>query len=53
MAIRGFNGEADALLVKATPANVENKKTALIRSFDQLNKIYASNGVEISPEYYN
>jgi len=51
VAIRGFNGEADALLVKATPANVENKKTALIRSFDQLNKIYASNGVEISPEY--
>lgn len=39
------------MLVKATPANVENKKTALIRSFDQLNKIYASNGVEISPEY--
>ena len=51
VAIRGFNGEADALLVKATPANVENKKTALIRSFDQLNKIYASNGVEITSEY--
>ncbi len=34
------------LVVKATPANVENKKTRLAQSFDQLNKIYASNGVK-------
>ena len=38
-AIRGFNGEADALLVKVSVSNVENKIQALKKAFQQLNRI--------------
>ena len=51
-AIRGFNGEADALLVKVTPSNLENKKRALSRSYDQLNKMYSRNFIKITSEYF-
>lgn len=52
-AIRGFNGEADALLVKVTPANLESKKQALIRAFEQLNKLYKRNYIVITQKYLN
>lgn len=50
-AIRGFNGEADSLLVKVTPTNIENKKKALVRSYEQLNKMYSKNLIEITEQY--
>lgn len=50
-AIRGFNGEAESLLVKITVSNIESKKTALKRSFEQLNKMYARNLIQISDKY--
>lgn len=50
-AIRGFNGECDALLVKVTPGNIENKRKALRRSFEQLNKMYSKNFIEITNSY--
>ncbi len=50
-AIRGFNGEADALLTKVTPGNLENKKKALQKAFEQLNKIYERNFVKLTNQY--
>ncbi|UJF16671.1 DUF4041 domain-containing protein [Jeotgalibaca sp. MA1X17-3] len=49
--IRGFNGEADALLVKITVSNVVSKVVALERSFDQLNRLYKRNSIVITPGY--
>lgn len=37
-AIRGFNGEADAHLVKVSVSNVDKKIQALRKAFEQLNK---------------
>lgn len=50
-AIRGFNGEADALLVKVTVSNVDKKTKALHKAFEQLNKMYSRNLIEITPQY--
>ena len=50
-AIRGFNGESDALLTKVTPGNLENKKKALQKAFEQLNKIYERNFVKLTNQY--
>ncbi|QDK71493.1 DUF4041 domain-containing protein [Lactococcus protaetiae] len=50
-AIRGFNGEADALLTKISASNVSQKISALIKSFEQLNKMYSRNLIRISSEY--
>lgn len=50
-AIRGFNGEADALLVKVSVSNVDKKVQALRRAFEQLNKMYARNLIGITYEY--
>lgn len=52
-AIRGFNGEADALLTKITVSNVDKKVSALKRAAVQLNKMYQRNGIELSDEYVN
>lgn len=49
--IRGFNGEADALLVKVSVANVDKKVAALRKSLEQINKMYARNQVEITIRY--
>lgn len=51
--IRGFNGEADALLVKITVSNVESKVKAIERTFTQLNKLYKRNEITIHPAYLN
>lgn len=51
--IRGFNGEADALLVKVTVSNVEKKIQALKHAFQQLNKMYSRNQIEITVPYLN
>lgn len=50
-AIRGFNGEADALLVKVSVTNVDKKVQALRRAFEQLNKMYARNLIGITHDY--
>ncbi|WP_276421212.1 DUF4041 domain-containing protein [Lactococcus garvieae] len=50
-AIRGFNGEADALLTKISVSNVEHKRSALVKAYTQLNKMYARNAISISPKY--
>lgn len=52
-AIRGFNGEADALLVKVTVANAEKKVIALQKAFEQLNKMYLRNQIAISKAYFD
>lgn len=50
-ALRDFNGEADALLVKISVVNVDNKIKALRKVFEQLNKMYARNLIEITYPY--
>lgn len=50
-ALRGFNGEADALLVKVSVVNVDNKIKALRKIFEQLNKMYSRNLIEITYPY--
>ena len=50
-ALRGFNGEADALLVKISVVNVDNKIKALRKVFEQLNKMYSRNLIEITYTY--
>ncbi|MDR0298495.1 MAG: DUF4041 domain-containing protein [Streptococcaceae bacterium] len=50
-AIRGFNGEADALLTKISVSNLWQKKTALEKAFEQLNKMYSRNSIKLSLEY--
>lgn len=50
-AIRGFNGEADALLVKVTISNVDKKVQALRKAFDQINKMYQRNMIRLTLTY--
>lgn len=50
-AIRGFNGESDAILTKISVSNLDKKIQALIRSYEQLNKMYSSNLLAISSSY--
>lgn len=50
-ALRGFNGEADALLVKVSVSNVEKKIQALRKAFEQLNRMYSRNLIEITHAY--
>ncbi|HFI0449750.1 TPA: DUF4041 domain-containing protein [Streptococcus suis] len=50
-AIRGFNGEADAHLVKVTVSNIEKKIAGLRKAFDQLNKMYERNKIQITHTY--
>lgn len=50
-ALRGFNGEADALLVKVSVVNIDNKIKALKKAFEQLNKMYSRNLIEITYQY--
>lgn len=50
-AIRGFNGESDAILTKISALNLEKKIQALVRSYEQLNKMYESNSIAISSDY--
>lgn len=50
-ALRGFNGEADALLVKVSVVNVDKKVMALKKVFEQINKMYSRNLIEITYQY--
>lgn len=50
-AVRGFNGEADALLVKVTVVNADKKVQALRKAFDQLNKMYEKNLIRLTHDY--
>lgn len=50
-AIRGFNGEADAHLVKVSVSNVDKKIQALRKAFGQLNKMYERNKIQITYSY--
>lgn len=49
--IRGFNGEVDAHLVKVTATNLSKKVDAVVKSFNQLNKMYSRNLVCLSNDY--
>ena len=49
----GFNGEADALLVKVSVSNVEKKIQALKKAFQQLNRMYSRSQIEITIPYLN
>lgn len=49
--IRGFNGEADALLVKITVSNVDQKIKSLEKTYEQLNKLYKRNEIAITRNY--
>ncbi|HGD1372196.1 TPA: DUF4041 domain-containing protein [Streptococcus agalactiae] len=49
--IRGFNGEVDAHLVKVTATNLSKKVGAVVKSFNQLNKMYSRNLVCLSNDY--
>lgn len=51
--IRGFNGEADALLVKVTVSNVNQKIASLEKTYEQLNKLYKRNEIAITRDYLN
>lgn len=50
-ALRGFNGEADALLVKVSVSNIDKKAQTLRKAFEQLNKMYSRNQIEITYPY--
>ncbi|HEK9205828.1 TPA: DUF4041 domain-containing protein, partial [Streptococcus equi subsp. equi] len=50
-AIRGFNGEADALLVKVSVVNVDKKVQTLQKAFEQLNKMYERNLIQLTFKY--
>ena len=50
-AIRGFNGESDALLTKISVSNVDKKVMALEKAAKQLNRMYAHNQIQISDHY--
>lgn len=52
-AIRGFNGEADALLTKITVSNAAAKQKALKKAWEQLNKLYSRNSIAITETYLN
>lgn len=49
--IRGFNGEVDAHLVKVTATNLSKKVDAVVKSFNQLNKMYSRNLICLSNDY--
>lgn len=49
--IRGFNGEVDAHLIKVTATNLSKKVDAVVKSFNQLNKMYSRNLVCLSNDY--
>lgn len=49
--IRGFNGEVAAHLVKVTATNLSKKVDAVVKSFNQLNKMYSRNLVCLSNDY--
>lgn len=49
--MRGFNGEVDAHLVKVTATNLSKKVDAVVKSFNQLNKMYSRNLVCLSNDY--
>lgn len=49
--IRGFNGEVDAHQVKVTATNLSKKVDAVVKSFNQLNKMYSRNLVCLSNDY--
>lgn len=51
--LRSFNNEAEVIINKVRYSNLEASIKRLQRSYDQLNKIYSRNKVEITEEYYD
>lgn len=49
--IRGFNGEADTLLASINVSNLDRKIQSLNRIFEQINKLYTRNEIQISSAY--
>lgn len=51
--LRSFNNETEVIINKVRHSNLEASLKRLQRSYNQLNKIYSKNQVEITEEYYN
>ena len=51
--LRSFNNEAEVIINKVRHSNLEASLKRLQRSYNQLNKIYSKDQVEITEEYYN
>ncbi|WP_304125095.1 DUF4041 domain-containing protein [Methanosphaera cuniculi] len=51
--LRSFNNEAEVIINKVRYSNLEASIKRLQRSYDQLNKMYSKNLVEITEEYYD
>ena len=49
--LRCFNSEATALLASVTFKNVDSIRAKISRSYETANKIFADDGVQITPEY--
>ena len=49
--LRCFNAECSNILSSVTVKNVDTSRSKIQRSFDALNKIFAADGVQITPAY--
>lgn len=51
--LRAFNGECEAAINKVTKSNIQTIENRITRSFEQLNKLNETNGVEITTKYFD
>ncbi|MFD1472023.1 DUF4041 domain-containing protein [Companilactobacillus mishanensis] len=51
--LRSFNVECEAAINKVTHSNIERIKIRIEKTFDQLNRLNKTNGVEITQRYLN
>jgi hypothetical protein len=51
MALRAFNNECEAIIGRVTWRNFDASDKRIDRAFDQINKLMASNQIEISSDY--
>lgn len=49
--LRCFNAEASSIIENITVKNVDTSRSKIQRAFEAINKIFAVDGVQISPEY--
>lgn len=51
--LRSFNNESEQIILKVTEKNIETSRNRLIKSFEQINKLYAKDGIQITTDYLN
>lgn len=49
--LRCFNAETENIIQSVTVKNVDNSRAKIQRSFDAINKMFAVDGVQISPDF--